>query len=94
MTNRETYIAKVKLQIDELNAKMAVMEGQAKVASAELRDSYRTQMDKLRESSKVALGKFDELGRASESTWETMTAEMDKVRDAFKHSFKDFKDRL
>lgn len=94
MTSRETYVAKMKLQLDEMNSKMTELEGKAKVARAEARDAYRTELDKLHDHSKQALGKLDELGKAGEATWEAMVAEMDKVRDAFVHSFQDFKARI
>lgn len=94
MTSRETYVARMKLQLDELNSKMTEMEGKAKVARAEARDAYRAEVDKLHEHSKQALSKLDELGKAGETTWEAMVSEMDKVRDAFMHSFKDFKARI
>jgi len=94
MTSRETYVAKMKLQLDELNSKMTEMEGQAKVARAEARDAYRAEIDKMHGYSKQALSKLDELGQAGEATWEAMVTEMDKVRDAFMHSFKDFKGRI
>ncbi|MBK7615695.1 MAG: hypothetical protein IPJ08_14990 [Burkholderiales bacterium] len=94
MTSRDTYVAKMKLQLDEMNSKMTEMEGKAKVARSEARDAYRAEIDKLHEHSKQALGKLDELGKAGEATWEAMVVEMDKVRDAFVHSFQDFKARI
>jgi predicted nucleic acid-binding Zn-ribbon protein len=94
MTSRDTYVAKMKQQLDELNSKMTDMEAKAKVARTEARDAYRAEIDKLHAHSKQALGKLDELGKAGESTWEAMVVEMDKVRDAFLHSFRDFKARI
>jgi predicted nucleic acid-binding Zn-ribbon protein len=94
MTSRETYVAKMKLQLDELNSKMTEMEGKAKLARAEARDAYRAELDKLHDRSKQALVKLDEMGKAGEATWDAMVVEMDKVRDAFVHSFHDFKARI
>ncbi len=94
MSNRDTYIAKMKLQLDELNAKMSQLEAKAKEAKEDARAVYKEEMRKLRHQSKLAVAKLDELKAASEDTWETMVAEMDKVRDAFTHSFHYFKSQL
>ncbi len=51
-------------------------------------------MAKLRQQSQLALAKLDELRTAGEDTWETMVAEMEKIRDAFTHSFHYFKSQL
>lgn len=94
MPSRDTYIVKMKQQLDELNNKVTELEGAARTARAEARDGYRAQIDKLREQSRLALSKLDELAMTGESTWEAMAAEMDKVRDAFVHAYHDFKARL
>ena len=39
-------------------------------------------------------GKLDELKSASEDKWDALVAEMDKIRDAFVHSFHYFKSRF
>ena len=51
-------------------------------------------MDLLREKSQLAAAKLEEMRVAGEGTWEKMTAEMDKLRDAFTHSFHYFKSQL
>lgn len=94
MSKKDSYIAKIKLQLDELDAKMTNVEAKAKEAKAEVRDKYNEEMGKLRKQSKVAIAKLDELKAASEDTWETMVTEMEKVRDAFTHSFHYFKSQL
>lgn len=64
MTARSVYVEKMKLQLDELNASMTRLEGNAKVAKAEARakleevkaageDTWKTmvaEMDKVREA--------------------------------------------
>ena len=94
MSKRDDYIEKMKLQLDELNAKMSRVELKAKEAKEDARDKYREEMDKLRAQSKIAVAKLDEIKAAGEDTWETMVTEMEKVRDAFKHSFNYFKSQL
>jgi 50S ribosomal subunit-associated GTPase HflX len=94
MSNRDAYVAKIKLDIDQLNAKMAEIEAQAKEARAEVKDKYAKQMDKLHANSKIAMAKLDEIQAASEDSWQKLVTEMEKLRDAFTHSFHYFKSQV
>lgn len=94
MKNKDTYIAKMKLQLDELDAKMNALEAKAKDAKDTAHEKYVEEMTKLRHQSKLAKAKFDDLVDAGEDKWDNMVAEMDKVRDAFVHSFNYFKSQL
>ncbi len=94
MSKRDAYVEKMKLQLDELNVKMAQLEAKAKEAKEDARDKYKEEMGKLRQQSKVAVAKLDELKAAGEDSWEAMVAEMEKIRDAFKHAFNYFKSQL
>jgi len=92
--NRDAYVARMKRQLDELNAKLDELEAKAKEAKEDARDKYKEEMSKLRHQSKLAVGKLDELKAAGEDKWDAMVAEMDKIRDAFTHSFNYFKSQL
>jgi len=94
MSNRDVYIAKMKLQLDELDAKMDTLEAKAQDAKEEARAKYKEEMAKLRHQSKLAKGKLEEMKAATEDAWETTVAEMEKIRDAFVHSFSYFKSQL
>jgi predicted nucleic acid-binding Zn-ribbon protein len=94
MSKRDAYIEKMKLQLDEVNAKMSELETRAAAAKADARAKYEEEMGKLREQSQLARAKFDELKAAGEDSWDAMVAEMEKVRDAFVHSFNYFKSQL
>jgi hypothetical protein len=93
-TRRDEYIEKMKLQLDDVNAKMSALEAKAQEAKAEAREKYQTEMAKLREQSQLAIAKLDELRAAGEDSWEAMVAEMEKIRDAFIHSFRYFKSQV
>jgi hypothetical protein len=54
----------------------------------------RASLRRLRDRSKVAAGKLEELKAAGEDRWETMVVEMNELRDAFVHSFHHFKSRI
>ena len=94
MTKRDAYIAKMKLQLDELNAKMSAVEAKAKEAREDARDKYKEEMGKLRHQSELAVAKLDELKAAGEDSWEKLVAEMEKIRDAIVHSFSYFKSQV
>ena len=94
MTTRNVYVEKMKLQLDELNASMTRLEGNAKVAKAEAQAKYQEEMQKLKHQSKLAVAKLDDMKSAGEDTWETMVADMEKIRDAFAHSFNYFKSQI
>lgn len=94
MSKRDDYIAKMKLQLDELDAQMSKLEAKAQVAKDDARDKYKEEMAKLRHQSTLAKGKLDDLKAAGEDKWDALVAEMEKVRDAFKHSFSYFKSQL
>ena len=94
MSKRDLYIEKMKLQLDALNLKMGEVELKAKEAREDAREKYKMEMTKLREQSTLAVAKLDEMKAAGEDSWEAMVAQMEKVRDAFTHSFKYFKSQL
>lgn len=94
MSKRDDYIAATKLQLDELNASMVKLEARAQEVKEDARDKYHEEMRKLRHQSKLAVARFDEMKSAGEDKWESMVTEMEKVRDAFTHSFHYFKSQL
>jgi dTDP-4-amino-4,6-dideoxygalactose transaminase len=94
MSKRDNYVAKMKLQLDELNASIGELELKAKEAKEDAREEYARELGKLRENSRAAVAKLDELKAASESTWHKMVAEMEKVRTAFTSSFNYFKSQV
>ena len=94
MTKRAEYIEKTKHQLDELNTNMNKLEAKAHDVKEDARAKYKEEVGKLRHQSRLAVAKLDEIKAASEDSWAAMVAEMDKIRDAFKHSFSYFKSQL
>jgi ribosome recycling factor len=94
MNKKEIYIAKIKAELDKLNLTMDELGSKAHDARIEARQQYEEEMSKLRHQSKLALAKLDDLKQASEDTWESMVAEVDKMRDAFTHSFHYFQSQV
>ena len=87
MTKRAEYIAKMELQLDKLNKKMSSLETSAQEAKEEARQKFKDEMSKLRQQSKVAVSKLEELKASTEDSWESMVTDMEKMHDAFTHSF-------
>lgn len=90
MSQRAEYITKMETQLDKLNVKMNNLETGAQEAKEEARLKYKEELGKLRQQSKVAIAKLEELKASSEDSWETMVADMEKMHDAFTHSFFSF----
>ena len=87
MSKRAEYIDKMEVQLDKLNKKMHDLEATAKEAKEEARQKYKDEMVKLREQSKVATVKLDEMKASGVDAWEHMVTDMEKMHDAFTHSF-------
>ena len=94
MTKREAYVQKMKRQLDALNATADEIEARAKDARQEARAKYTENVASLRHQSKLAGARLEDLKSAGEDRWESMVAEMDKLRDAFVHSFHYFKSQV
>lgn len=94
MSKRDQYVKTMKQQLDELNGQITRLEAKAKDANAELRVKYDKQMGELRELSRAAQVKMEEIKGAGEDKWEALVAEGDKLQKAFVHSFNYFKSQL
>jgi predicted nucleic acid-binding Zn-ribbon protein len=93
-TVRENYTAKVKLQLDELNASVDALEARMHEAKAEVRASYRSELAKLRHQSELVSTQLAQIKTGGEASWDKMVQDMDKVRDAFMHSLNYFKSQF
>ncbi len=94
MRNRDEYVKDMKSTIDKLNANMKVLEDRAEGAKKDARKQYEAQLEKMRAQSKSAIAKLDEMQSAGVDTWEGMVTEIEKIRDAFVHSFRYFKSQI
>jgi len=94
MSNKDVYIAKMKMQLDELDGQMSLLEARSKEAKEDARAKYEEEMAKLHAQSKLAQGKLDSMKSATAEAWDAAVAEMEKVRDAFVYSFSYFKSQL
>jgi len=94
MKKRDEYVAKMKAELDDLNAQIDTLAAKSKGAKKDMQARYKQEMADLRAQSGKASAKLDELKDASEDAWDNMVAEMEKIRDAFKHSYNYFKSQF
>lgn len=87
MPQKTEYITKMENQLEKLNLKMTELAAEAQEAKEEAREAYKEKVAKLRQQSKVATAKLEELKTASEDSWGTMVTDMEKMHDSFTHSF-------
>ncbi len=94
MTARDTYIERMKLELDRLNDQLSSLEARASHARQEARDQYEVELIKLRGHSRDALTQWEALKTSSEQSWHEWASDMDRLHDAFTHAFRDFKAQL
>jgi vacuolar-type H+-ATPase subunit H len=94
MSTRDVYIAKIKQQLDELNQAITELETRTNDAKLEAREKYKEEIAKLHHQSVLAQAKLEEVRTTTEEKWDSMVTEMEKIRDAFKHSFSYFKSQI
>ena len=91
MSRQDVYVATIKLQLDELNADLKKLESRGREATRDAQTRFDRELRTLRELSTQAGARLDEMQDAAQGTWHTLVADMEKLRDAFAHSFHDVK---
>ncbi len=94
MNKKDLYIAKMKAELDALNLAMDELGSRAHEARLDAKEKYNTELAKLREQSQLALSKLSDMKEAGGDKWESMATSLEKLRDAFSHSFNYFKAEL
>jgi hypothetical protein len=94
MTERDTYVENMKLELDELNDQLNSFETKVTHARLDARERYATELARLRGHADAALRKWQSLEASSEASWHQWVPDMDHTRDAFIHAFHDFRARL
>jgi len=93
MRNRDAYIAKMRLQLDELNT--AIDELESREHESGVGEMSKEGVSKLlRSQSQLTMDKLEELSAANEDLWKHLIADTEKMRDTFANSFYYFKSRL
>ena len=93
MPNRDAYVERMKIRLDELNAGLDKLEGKVHVAEVQLMTAYQSEMNTLRLQLQKALAKLDEVKSSGQNVWENLKTEMEAAHDAVAYAFHDFKSR-
>ena len=93
MPNRDAYVERMKIQLDELNAGLDQLEGKVHIAEVQLMTACQSEMSTLRLQLRNALAKLDEVKPSGENAWEHLKAETERAHDALVYSLHDFKSR-
>lgn len=94
MTERETYVENMKLQLDELDDQLSTFETKVTHARRDARERCGLELDKLRVQLKAAVTKWEELDASAEASWHHWVSDMDHLHGVVIHAFHDFKAHL
>jgi hypothetical protein len=93
-TVREDYCAKVKIQLDALNAKVDALEVHLQEINEEVQISCRVELHQLRQQSEMMSTQLAQIQTSGDASWNKMVQDMDGLRDAFMQSLNDFKSKF
>ncbi len=87
MSNRDTYVQKFKVQLDQWNAEIDKLEAKVQKASANLKIGYRKQIASLRDQRDQAKQKLLQVQDSSEDAWEELKQGAEDVWSRTKEAF-------
>jgi uncharacterized protein YPO0396 len=91
MVNRDEVVEKMKRKLDAWNAEMDVLEEKIKNSKADLSVKYKAQLAELREKSRDMEKVMGDLRDGAEDTLDKLKEKTEKITEAFKDSFAEFK---
>lgn len=94
MTPRDQYVARMKLQLDELNRELAQLVERGYAAKDEVQMRFEIKVAGLRADSNAARAQLDQVRTAGEDGWPMLVSEMERRRDTLRHSSCDFSSQL
>jgi len=72
MEKRDLYIQKIKAQLEQYNAKIAGMHGKATEVNVDMKLEYLKQVEMIEGKRDGLIKKYEQLSKASESSWKDM----------------------
>ena len=98
MITREAYVAELKAQLDELNADLDALEGEARKASADAKVQYERQIRELRQkvqrfqqtltkSRQANDNAWDDLKEGAETGWTMLKESFTAAKSEFKKGY-------
>lgn len=92
MLTRDEYIAETKQRLDDWSAEIDALESKAQDMKEDAKAKYQEQLASLRVQREEGAKKLAELQTATETSWERVKAESEKLWDAVKDSARTFQD--
>ena len=89
MSKRDAYVKKLKVKLEKWNAEIHMLEEKAKGASAEMKEKYYTEIEKLRgqfDHLKEKLGNLQDVG---EESWKELKNGIDASWKELKKGIKE-----
>lgn len=91
MSLKDTYIEKLKVQLDEWSADIDALEARGEQVDTELRSKYQDKIEELRYQKTLAQGRITELQEAAEEAWEEIKNGSENIWGTVKQTFADAK---
>ncbi len=85
---RDEYVEKLKKQLDQWNAEISYLEARADQMSAEAKADYEQHIKDLRQQSRDAHAKLQEIQKAHLHAWEDLRAGAEQIWRTMEESFK------
>jgi chromosome segregation ATPase len=89
--NRDEFVAKLKGQLDEMNAAVDELEEKVDAARGDAAREYEKKLDELRAERARAKDKLQEIRDAGDDAWEDLKDEAEHAWKAFRNSVNYFK---
>ncbi len=87
MSSKDSYIAKVKAQLDELKAELDILDTQVSKAKADTKIKYQEQIGELHQKHAELARRLTKIQEAREDVWEDLKGGFENVWDSMKESF-------
>jgi hypothetical protein len=86
MDKRDLYLKRISVQIDQYNAKLAVMRGKASEVHIDMKLEYLKQMEMLEVNRDYLKNKYEQLSKASEDSWKDVKEGTENAWNEIKES--------
>lgn len=94
MKSRQEYIEQLKLTLDEWNAKIDDMEVQAHLAEMKNRESYESEIARLREKRDNLKNTINNMSESTEQAFEELLLGAEQAREAIVDAYNRAKSRF
>ena len=94
MTSRDDYLEEFKAKLDEWNAEIGKLEGNARQVQSDANAQYDKQLESLREMRDDAQKKYNEMQKTTAEAWDVMLQGTEKAWKAWANAFEDARSKF